>query len=382
MTGRQRPKFTEANNAATPPQEFAPAESKPEISADLQLEQGGIVTPGATITESPKQEIFTPAPPAAETTETNGQTTMAPVINITTPAAPVNTPADLKLTQTTPPAAPEAPKEMTKYIPMPIFNIADSKVSATTCAFRISAKVFSAFLKSISLNKLITDSYLEILPNNTMISAFAEPSSQYVLGFLAADSVKTITPGQLILTDMNKLASVIRTMETKADDQIEVGYSQGKITLTAAKGKRAVELIGIQENYINSLKGLVNKTIDIENKKIGKLDFSGFTQFETDISMFNDILEAAKAINLPSYRFEFAEGTASVRVVITNAQDKYELDFEPQNFIRNGAFKVTFAPAVAEVTSMFTGTVKVYINADCMIIGQHNMYYLIMAVAN
>lgn len=373
-----RPKFT-MDNGAAPAAEFTPADNKPEISPDLTVEgqtAGGPVTSTVTppIPSEKKEEIIPANPPAVPET-------------VTTNTAIQNTPASVEIPKETPAPAPKQEKKEEsaptpiKYV-MPVFNIGDSKVAATKCGFKVSAKVFSAFLKSISLGKIIKDSYLEVLPNNTMISAFAEPASQAILGFLAVDSITTVTPGQLLLTNMEKLTAIVKTMENKADDTILIEYENGKIVIHGGKGKKGVELTGVQEQYVTSLKGLVNKTIDIENKKIGKMDFSGFTQFETDISMFTEILEAAKAINLPAYRFEINEGSASVRVVITNAQDKYELDYEPQNFIRNGAsFKVTFSPGVAEVVSLFTGTVKVYMSSDCMIIGQHNMWYLIMPVA-
>lgn len=379
-----RPKFT-MDSTATATAEFTPADVKPEISTDLKVEGqpvseavGGVVSTPATIVPTPTQEAIVPLP--NNTVVPITMTTPPPVVeakqaepqtNTATPVVPVASPADKK----------ESAPAPVKYV-MPVFNIGDSKIAATKCGFKVSAKVFSAFLKSISLGKMIKDSYLEVLSNNTMISAFAEPASQSILGFLAVDSITTVTPGQILLTNMEKLTSIVKTMENKADDTIFIEYDNGKIIIHGGKGKRGVELTGVQEQYVTSLKGLVNRTIDIENKKIGKMDFSGFANFETDISMFNEILEAAKAINLPAYRFEINEGSASVKVVITNAQDKYELDYEPQNFIRNGAsFKATFSPGIPEVVSLFTGVVKVYMSADCMIIGQHNMWYLIMPVA-
>lgn len=417
-----RPKFSETDTltATAPLPSNPPADNKllselaeaPVITSEAVVPSPAPVASNNTpvaVPPSPQVNVEAPAPTSANPVSTTASMTTTNVQSVaalpeaesvptaTVPAPPVAPATSVPESDSIPEepsidlAVTEKPKAQAAPVISNVYKITDAKNIATECKFDMESSKFVHFLKTISLGKTIKDAYIYVREDNKLFCAAAEPSSNYVIAFNEIDGVTTTRAGRLLVSDITKLSKVVETLKGEAT----FSYKDGKLTLKG-KGTRAkkAELLGLQESYIHSLKGLINKEVNLNQHKIGKLDFSQFTHFFIDMDVFKEMIEAADAINLPSFRFNIDKTTPdNIDIVITNQQDSYTISITPENFsygninVRDkktnalmpaDSYSVCFSPAIREITSLLSGKAEIYMSADCMIIMQAGCCYLVV----
>lgn len=411
-----RPKFSETDSAASSPLTTNPPADNKLLS---ELTEAPVVTSEATAPASIASNI-TPAPavppsapvkseapasvsanpvPTSSMTDNNVQSAklpdsaIVPTASIPASVASASVPESDSVPDEPSIELPvtEKPKAQAAPVISNVYKVTDAKNIATECKFDMESSKFVHFLKTISLGKTIKDAYIYVREDNKLFCAAAEPSSNYVIAFNEIDGVVTSRAGRLLVSDITKLSKVVETLKGEAT----FTYKDGKLTVKG-KGTRVkkAELLGLQESYIHSLKGLINKEINLTQHKIGKLDYSQFTHFFIDMDVFKEMIEAADAINLPSFRFNIDKTTPdNIDIVITNQQDSYTISITPENFsygninvrdkktnmpVPADSYSVCFSPAIREITSLLSGKAEIFMSADCMIISQAGSCYLVV----
>lgn len=248
------------------------------------------------------------------------------------------------------------------------------KAKAEACSFKVDANKFFEYLEGISLNRLILDAFIEVKPTH-LFCAFAEPTCQYISGFNEFHHVVVTQTGKMVITDIGKIKDTVKLY----CGEITISYACGKITVKGA-GKKALTITTLDESYINSLKGILNRKIDLENKIIGNVNFGEYSNFKIDTASLVEVLNAGNALKLEKHQFSLRLDSKDIEVVTTNNQDTCNITLSPTDLVVKKDFDVKFASrGLTKITSVFSGIINVWVGEHILVANSGTSYYLLIS---
>lgn len=257
---------------------------------------------------------------------------------------------------------------------VPVQKATTSMVKAEDCSFEAVANKFYDFLESISLGGIILDAYIEV-KEDFLFCGFAEPTCQFISGFNQFPDVKVNKSGKMVITDISKIKDTVKLF---GSNTITVSYASGKILVKGEKKKLSVTTL--DESYINSLKGIMNREINLETGIIGKLNFKDFTCFKISTSDIAEVLSAGKSLRLEKNKFSIKTGATDIDVTITNNQDTANLVLTPKDLIVKEDLDVAFhSRGLSKLAAIFSGDINIWVNKHILVANSGTSYYMLIS---
>jgi hypothetical protein len=252
-----------------------------------------------------------------------------------------------------------------------------NKAVSALCVFQVDADSFAEYLEKILLSSLVEDAYVQVLPDG-LFCAYTDRKNEGLTGFVRmVDGVQVTQAGAFIMPRVLKLRNIVNQFT----GTVRVEYKDGFISVQSLTSRKRVQLLGYDTGFVNSLRGINLRQIDLRNCKLGTYNFKDDICVQINKTALDEIVKGAVAIELTNFKFTFAAGATSVKVLITNHQDEFELEIPTHDSTISKSLEVTFLlGGMKEVLKNVTDTLRLWVNDTFLLLNSGTDYFMFMAV--